>query len=104
MISPPEKGEWFCEWDYNLFYSNLGRFKATVRFGRKPPMHSEEYTLDEWQNLGYDEHSKFADPLFVDPEHGDFRLRSGSPAFALGFNEFGMDHFGLTDDFCLARA
>lgn len=42
-------------------------------------------TLDEWRKQGQDLHSRVADPLFVDPEHGDFTLRAGSPARELGF-------------------
>ena len=29
-----------------------------------------------------------ADPLFVDPENGDYTLKPESPAFALGFKPF----------------
>ncbi len=42
-----------------------------------------------------DEHSIEADALFVDPENGDFRVRDGSPALALGFVNFPMDQFGV---------
>lgn len=34
---------------------------------------------------GQDEHSVIADPLFADVSSGDFALRPGSPALALGF-------------------
>ena len=45
--------------------------------------------------LGWDENSKFADPLFVDPANGDFRVKDGSPAFEVGFKNFPMDQFGV---------
>jgi membrane-associated protease RseP (regulator of RpoE activity) len=36
-----------------------------------------------------------ADAQFVDPAHGDYRVRDGSPALALGFVNFPMDQFGV---------
>jgi hypothetical protein len=47
------------------------------------------------QRFGWDEHSMFGDPMFVDPAHGDFRVKPGSPALALGFKNFPMDQFGV---------
>ena len=44
-----------------------------------------------------DEHSILADVLFVDPARGDYRVRGSSPALALGFKNFPMDQFGVTD-------
>jgi len=44
---------------------------------------------------GRDEHSMEADAMFVDPETGDYRVRPGSPALALGFEDFPMDQFGV---------
>ena len=45
---------------------------------------------------GRDVHSIQADARFVDPARGDFRVREGSPALALGFVNFPMDQFGVT--------
>ena len=47
------------------------------------------------QQSGRDEHSIVADAEFVDPAHGDYRVKDGSPALALGFVNFPMDQFGV---------
>jgi hypothetical protein len=44
---------------------------------------------------GRDGHSIVADAQFVDPAHGDYRVKEGSPALALGFVNFPMDQFGV---------
>jgi len=62
--------------DHNLYFDASGR---PVKFG--------ESTFGDWQKHGHDEHSIIADPLFVDPAKGDFRLKPDSPAFALGFKQ-----------------
>jgi hypothetical protein len=60
--------------DHNLYWRTDG---GPVRFSDR--------TWEQWQALGRDRHSLVADPLFVAPEKGDFRLKSGSPAAAVGF-------------------
>ncbi len=47
-----------------------------------------------WQAAGFDAHSVWADPLFVDPAHDDYRLQYGSPAFELGFNAIDTSSVG----------
>lgn len=44
---------------------------------------------------GCDAHSLVGDPLFVDPANGDYRVKDGSPALRLGFENFPMDRFGV---------
>jgi len=44
---------------------------------------------------GCDSNSVVGDALFVDPARGDFRVKEGSPALALGFVNFPMDRFGV---------
>lgn len=53
---------------------------------------------EEWQARGLDVNSVIADPLFADPEHGDFTLRADSPAFALGFRPIDMDSIGPREE------
>jgi hypothetical protein len=47
-----------------------------------------------WQSQGLDRHSLVDDPLFVDPEKGDYRLRSDSPALKLGFQPIPVEKIG----------
>jgi hypothetical protein len=52
-------------------------------------------TLAQWQQRGHDVHSVVADPLFVDAEKADFRLRPESPALKMGFVPIDMSRFGV---------
>ena len=45
--------------------------------------------------MGQDTHSLIADPLIVDAERYDFRLRPGSPAEKIGFEPINMSEAGL---------
>jgi hypothetical protein len=101
VIAPPAEGPWFEEVDRNVFWAEQGGFQAVVdqlrsEDGRRNP---RRYNLAEWQELGWDKNSVFSDPLFVDPEHLDFRVRPDSPALQLGFVNFEMGGWGLTKDF-----
>ena len=49
---------------------------------------------EAWRAKGADIHSIVADPHFVDPENGDYRLKPDSPAFSIGFSSFPLDQFG----------
>lgn len=86
----------------------MKRFRARVDFPdptgallvRDVTLHEIDM-LDEWESwqaLGLDAHSKVADPLFVDPEHSDFRLKQDSPAFTLGFKPIPVDKIGPYQD------
>ena len=62
---------------------------------------TEAEAMDEWaswQAAGWDKHSLVADPKFIDPENGDFRMKPDSPAITkLGFKPLPLDQMGLTE-------
>jgi hypothetical protein len=72
-----------CAFDHNLYWNASGK---PVVFGKK--------SLAEWQAVGQDKNSLVADPLFVDAEKGDFRLRPGSPAAQVGFEPWDLSAVG----------
>jgi hypothetical protein len=74
-------GRWGRQVDYNLL---------------DDPNASEPQPAVELQKIsGQDEHSLRGNAMFIDPDHGDFRVKNGSPALALGFKNFPMDQFGV---------
>jgi hypothetical protein len=72
-----------CAFDRNLYWNASGQ---PLLFGKK--------SLAEWQAVGQDKNSLIADPLFVDPAHGDFTLRPGSPAAQIGFEPWDLSAVG----------
>ena len=68
--------------DFNIFFC-----KADPSLGDK--------TLKKLQADGTDAHSVETDPMFVDPENGDFRFKPESPALKLGITSFDMSLVGL---------
>ena len=65
---------WNMVFDRNLYWRTDGNDRMT-----------DSMNFAQWRSLGFDAHSRFADPLFVNAAAGDFRLKPGSPAFAMGF-------------------
>ena len=72
-----------CVFERNLYWDASGR--ALDFWGK---------TLDQWQAVGMDADTVIADPLFVDPDTGDFRFRPGSPIAAIGFEPFDLSSVG----------
>lgn len=78
--------------DHNLVYAAPGiepKFDLTLL-----PNAHQLLDWDGWRATGQDEHSVMADPLFVDPEHHDYRLQPDSPALKLGFKPIPFDQIG----------
>lgn len=51
-------------------------------------------SFEQWQERGKDANSLVADPGFLDPDNGDFRLRADSPALQIGFVPWDLDDVG----------
>ena len=75
------KTAWGREMDYNLHHLT----------GETSPQPANGLRAQS----GRDEHSVTADAGFINPQTGDFRVRTDSPALALGFRNFPMDQFGV---------
>ncbi|MBM3496676.1 MAG: hypothetical protein FJX72_20505 [Armatimonadetes bacterium] len=78
--------------DANLIWADGGSVAVGLT-GRKPG--DVNMTWAAWRGMGFDGQSVVADPLFVRPECDDYRLKTGSPAWALGFQAIPVDRIGL---------
>lgn len=84
-----------AESDYNLFASPQGDDDAMVNL---QVHYKEKYELKPftwWKSLGYERHSRFSDPHFVDAANDDYRLCPDSPAYELGFQNIPVEKIGI---------
>jgi len=83
----------------NLEGSSLSQFKAdyNLYYTASNPEVSSAF-LHKLQKEGTDKHSISANPLFVDLDNQDFRLKPNSPLFKLGFKQINLKKIGLTQD------
>jgi len=82
------------EIDYNLYYSLVDGPVVVELTGTTENGYHSKMSFEQWQAKGHDKHSIVADPLFLDIESGNFKLKPNSPAFKIGFKEFPLDNFG----------
>jgi len=82
--------------DSNLVWSTAGkvlgaqdRFPSRIYEPNEPVL-----SWEEWQSQGNDQHSLIADPGFIDPANGDFRMPENSPAMQIGFKPFPLGQAG----------
>ena len=93
--------------DHNLLFSTRGK-DFTIQESSSPLSDMDDskrlfpvwpqikdISFAQWQKQGFSAHSMFGDPLFVDPEHDDYRLRPGSPALRIGFQPIDVSRIGI---------
>jgi hypothetical protein len=98
--SPQDIPRVLAESDYNLFFNGDGDGYAIRLTGSGGP---STLPFSEWQRMGNDVHSLIADPMFVDPEQGDYRLKPQSPALGLGFQPIDLSRIGIRSEQFLCR-
>jgi parallel beta-helix repeat protein len=79
-------GKWddgHYKFDNNLYFRTQG---DAIDFAGK--------SFGDWRKGGQDVHSLLGSPLFVDPEHGNFSLKPGSPALKTGFQPIDLGGVG----------
>ena len=69
----------------NLYYDTR---TSTIQFAGT--------SFSGWQASGQDQGSRIADPLFINPQKFDFRLRPESPALKMGFHQIDLSTVGPT--------
>ncbi len=68
--------------DYNIYYCSADRTLG-------------DEMLKKQRSDGVDAHSQAVDPLFIDPENGDFRFKPNSPALKMGIVPIDLSEIGL---------
>jgi hypothetical protein len=66
--------------DRNVYWCGVGSRNMT-----------DSMAWDAWRAQGFDPHSRFEDPLFLNPQQGDFTLRKNSPAPTFGFKPISVE-------------
>jgi hypothetical protein len=102
---PPQIEATKISWDSNDVYCVAGTPTLST-WSEDYGCGTAEGTWAQWIAAGLDAHSVLTSPNFTDttkswvgvtgvPYHGDFSVQTGSPALAMGFQNFVMDSFGV---------
>ena len=79
------------ECDFNLYWHTGGLDLDSTQKAITP-----EGNFEQWQRAGFDRNSLIIDPLFVNLDEGDYRLKSNSPALKqLGFEQIPIEGIGI---------
>ncbi len=89
-ISGPPDQETFTQVDNSVYFNPHGR-NTFARIRGKD-------TLENWHSMGLDANTTLAEPLFVNREHHDYRLKPDSPALALKVRQIGTTEIGPKKD------
>jgi hypothetical protein len=98
--TPKSTKDAIAQWDSNVVHYS----KGTPNIATWNQCNAQIATWAQWTGAGLDVHSSTADPMFIDTQkvwradykpRGDFNVKAGSPALALGFKSFPMDSFGI---------
>ena len=97
----PQEGEPEYKSTMDRFYWRINFSKGSGSFRLDDVSLREAELADEWESwqaAGMDKHSVVADPLFIDPEHDNYRLKPQSPALQLGFEPIPLEKIGPYQD------
>jgi hypothetical protein len=89
--NPTQVKSVIAQWDSNVVYTTKGEPKCSDWNN----CGGGNFSWSQWKGAGLDAHSVVQDPMFVDPSKGNYQVKTGSPALALGFKNFPMDSFGV---------
>ena len=104
IIAPPARGPWLEEIDNNCFFARSGAFTARVQALRceKRPGPTQKYDLAGWRRSRIRCAFGVCRPAFCRSRAERFSRAADSPALKLGFKNFEMGKWGLTQEFAAA--
>jgi Right handed beta helix region len=82
-----------AESDYNVYWNKSA--PCAIQTQSTGENHPTNRTLAEWQQVGFDAHSRVADPLFEDPASDNYGLKPRSPALEMGFIPIDVARAGI---------
>lgn len=83
--------------EWNLFYCQEETELKVRKTRLGETMQSNEFSLAEWRELGFDTESIVETPGFCDPFRDDYRLHPDAPAIRLGFVPIDLSVIGIRE-------